>query len=247
MTIQDETITAWGTRRVEAVGGNVTISQVLCELLESLGVEQAFAIVGGGNAPFAEALLKSPIELIHARHEGGAAFAATEASMVSGRPTAVTVTTGPGLLNALTGICGARWDGAKVILFSGISSFAHKGLGAVQETSSYTMPSEGLFRAGPFFDFAVELNDSEELPEIARRLAIGCQRPGGFVAHIALPLRLQTTLIPARGAKPASRLLTTGGDPAAARTCANRLNEGHFAVWVGHGARHASEPLRELV
>src|SRR5262245_55714586 len=134
MSAQPAAPAAWVTERVEPTQAKVTVSHALCELLQSVGVAQAFGIVGGGNAPFAEALLHSPLELFHTRHEAGAAFAATEAALASGSPTAVFVTTGPGLLNALTGIVGARWDGAKVILISGITSHALKGRWSVQET-----------------------------------------------------------------------------------------------------------------
>ena len=75
------------------------------------------------------------------------AFAAAEAHLVSRRPTLVFATTGPGFLNALTGLMAARWDGAKVILVTGITSAALKGRWGVQETSSYTMPAVGTATA----------------------------------------------------------------------------------------------------
>ncbi len=234
------------TEQVESTKTEVTVSRALCDVLRAAGVRQAFGIVGGGNAPFAEAILKSDMELIHTRHEAGAAFSATESSLVSGAPTAVFVTTGPGLFNALTGVVGARWDGAKVILVTGITSPALKGRWGVQETSSYTMPADGLFRAGTIFDYAVELEDVRELPEIARRLRLGCARPGGFVAHIAFPLALQTTLMSRPRALPSADLRLSGAGPALIEACAERLRDVHFSIWLGHGARHIAGPVKAL-
>ena len=56
-------------------------------------------------------------------------------------------TTGPGLLNALTGMTAGRWDGAKVILVSGSTNHAQRGRWATQETSSYTLPQDGEDKA----------------------------------------------------------------------------------------------------
>src|SRR5690606_26438499 len=81
----------------------------LTQALSELGVEHAFGLIGGANAPFVDALGRSAIHVTHCRHEGGAAFAATEASLVSGRPALVFATTGPGILNALNGLAAARW------------------------------------------------------------------------------------------------------------------------------------------
>src|SRR6478735_1248618 len=85
-----------------------SFSDALARLFTELGVKQAFGVVGGAIAPFAEALQRSPVQVIHTRHEGGAAFAAAEANLATRRPTVVFATTGPGLLNALTGLMAAR-------------------------------------------------------------------------------------------------------------------------------------------
>src|SRR5207245_33394 len=60
------------------------------------------------------------------------------------------------------------------------------------ETSAYTMASSGLYAAGSIFHYAVAVEDPAELDEVASRLASGVARPGGFVAHVGLPIALQT-------------------------------------------------------
>src|SRR5687767_2945911 len=86
------------------------------DALVDLGVKTGFGVVGGAISPVFFALADSSVQVMHCRHESGAAFAAMEAYFVSGRPSVVFTTTGPGLTNALTGISAAKWDGAKLII-----------------------------------------------------------------------------------------------------------------------------------
>ena len=161
---------------------NPTVVGALTDCLAGLGVERAFGVSGGAIALLFDALADSSIELNHFRHESGAAFAAAEAYFASGKPTVAFATTGPGLLNALTGITAARWDGAKVILLSGATSSAQRGRWATQETSPYTMPQDVFYTQGPIFDFAVRMEHAAEFPEVIRRLSAGLSRPAALAS-----------------------------------------------------------------
>ena len=169
------------------------VSDALVAALGELGVELAFGVVGGGVAPIAESFDRLA-SVVHCRHETGAAFAATEASLVSRRPCAVFATTGPGVMNALAGPWAARWEGAHVVLVSGSTSAAHRGRCAFQETSALTRGGAGL---GDAAHFTYELGDVRELDMVVRRLAAGFSRPAGFVAHLSVPTALQTEPCPA--------------------------------------------------
>ena len=171
-----------------------TVARALAEMLVDLGVREAFGLIGGGIAPFGAALQETAIGVRHFRHEAGAAFAATEASLATSRPVAVFLTTGPGITNALTGLLAARWDGARVLVVSAATSPSQRGRGAVQETSGYTLAIGGLFEPGAIFHFAAQIASADELEEVARRLAAGVQRPGGFVAHFSVPLSLHRSI-----------------------------------------------------
>jgi Thiamine pyrophosphate enzyme, N-terminal TPP binding domain len=140
-----------------------TMSEALAKLLVQLGVTHAFGLFGGGIAPFCEAVSRTSIRVMHFRHEAGAAFAAIEMSIATGKPVVVFATTGPGLTNAITGMMAARWEGARVIFVSGATGPAQRGRWAFQETSALTMPSAGLFSAGPIFHHAVVLESAAEL------------------------------------------------------------------------------------
>ena len=224
----------------------VTVAETIGKMLLDLGVKQAFGISGGAIGPIWAALEESPIEVFHFRHEGGASFAATESSLANGLPVAVFATTGPGITNALTGLFAAKWDGAKVILLSGATTAGKRGRWACQETSSYAMPVEGILSSGKLFDYAITLESSAQLPEIARRLAIGLAQPGGFVAHLNFPTAIQMSLIDKSLPKVnfSSSPVTVGEETIG--KCASLLSQGPSAIWVGFGAREAADEILQL-
>ncbi|HTO71158.1 MAG TPA: thiamine pyrophosphate-binding protein [Myxococcota bacterium] len=221
-----------------------TAAAAVISLLESLGVRRAYGLTGGPIAPFCDLLGRSRIESLHCRHESGAAFAALEDSLASGAPTAVFVTTGPGVTNALTGMCAARWEGGRVLLISASTSPREVGRRAFQETSEATLPSEGLFRAGAIFDDAWRIADPRELPAVARALAQGLRRPQGWVGHLSLPIVVQTAPCERLEAKLCEPLETPLDR--AAETCAELLRGRDFAIWAGFGARAAAGEIVAL-
>src|SRR6185436_21181972 len=160
-------------------------------------------------------------------------------------PVVVFTTTGPGLTNALTGVLAARGEGAKVIVLSAATTAAQRGRFAIQETSVQTMAT-GLYGAGPLFHFATLLESAHELPAVARRLAHGLSRPGGFVAHIAIP----TGLLAGAWSGPLPDVSMSFGEESPTEEtiahCARLLSEGPFAIWAGFGARKASSYVRRL-
>ncbi len=216
----------------------------IASLLWDLGVRQAYGLTGGAIGPLCESLDRSPIQVVHCRHEGGAAFAATEASFASNRPVALFATTGPGLTNALTGLHAARWEGARVVVVSGATSAAQRGRWATQETSAYTSPA-GLYSTGEVFDFAHVLEHPAEFEVVAARLAAGFARPGGFVAHVVIPISMQMqTVTPTK--VPLARATLPTCSAAELDDLASELVDSEVMLWVGYGARHASDEVRAL-
>lgn len=225
-----------------------TIAEALVKIFLKFEINYAFGVSGGGISPIWATLAQSPIDVFHFRHETGAAFAAIESYFANNRPVLVFTTTGPGITNALTGLLAARGEGAKVILISGYTSLANRGRWACQETSPYTMPTEGIFTSGPLFHYATILESQEQIPEMTRRLAQGLTKPGGFVAHISVPTAIQTQPVAKVSLTPINffRSLTTV-EPNTLKQYAQWLIEDSFVVWIGFGARLASEPIRQLV
>jgi len=224
----------------------VTIASLLVKMLEDMGVQYAFGVSGGAIAPLWATLQHSQIKLLHFRHEAGAAFAAIESYFASGRPVVVFTTTGPGITNALTGIFAAKWEGAKVIFLSPCTSAQQRGRWAFQETSTYTMANTGVFTSGAIFDYALTIESDGELLEISRRLALGLKHPGGFVVHLSIPTAIQMSLVkPSLPKAPFSSSIATVNEETIIR-CKRLLSNEPFAIWVGFGARSASEEIRQL-
>jgi len=227
---------------------NVTpqmLSQAIVAFFSTVGVRYAFGVSGGAIAAIWAALTESDIDVIHCRHESGAAFAAVEAHFATDAPVIVFTTTGPGLTNALTGILAARGEGAKIIVLSACTTASNRGRWAIQETDSDFLPA-GLVTPGVLFHMATTLESVDALPQVARRIANGCARPGGFVCHISIPTSLQAATI--------TRTLPDGfpstelGLPSDSvlDRCVDLLVQDSVALWIGYGARGASEEIREL-
>lgn len=234
-----------GNEKLTQLTNQITVGETIVKMLADMGVESAFGVSGGGIGPVWASLNRSTIQVLHFRHESGAAFAACEAYFSSNRPVVVFVTTGPGITNALTGLLAARGEGAKVILLSATTATGNRGRWACQETSSHTMPISGLFTPGPLFDYATIVETGEEIPTISRRLAQGLSQPGGFVAHISIPTPIQTTPCNAQ-----PQLGFTCGELAANENAiaesVRLLSQEPFAIWVGFGARGAAAEIRQL-
>ncbi len=225
--------------------GFLSGAEAVSAALEQMGVQHAFAIIGGGIAPMCRALHDGSIRMVHCRHEAGAAFAAIESSLASGRMSVVVCTTGPGLTNLLTGMVGARWEGAKVLFISGYTPSGSRGRWAFQETSPVAPGVLGLHQSGPLFHYASAIESPAELEAALVRIGYGAAGPGPFVAHLALPLSTQTQ--PSQYKRNWIRQLATSApDPAVVRECVKHLKAERFAIWCGFGSRAAAPEVLAL-
>ena len=224
----------------------LTVADAIAGMLEDLGVGHAFGVAGGAMATLWGALSNSLMPVLNFRHEAGAAFAAVEAYFITGRPSVIFTTAGPGITNALTGLFAARGEGAKVILLSACTSAPQRGRWAIQETSAHTLPSSGVFNSGALFNYATTIESADELPQIFRKLALGLSQPGGFVVHLSIPTAIQTSLLNISLPRlDLSHSLSTPSEETISK-CVRLLSEGPFAIWVGFGARDAAEEILKL-
>jgi thiamine pyrophosphate-dependent acetolactate synthase large subunit-like protein len=225
---------------------SISVAEAIAFMLESMGIEYAFGVSGGAMATLWGALSNSSIEVIHCRHEGGAAFAATEASLIGDRPVVLFTTAGPGITNALTGLFAARGEGAKVILLSACTSAPQRGRWAIQETSEFTLPQGGLFTPGMLFDYATKVESAQQLPQIFRSLTLGFSRGRGFVAHVSIPTAIQTSSLSSSFLPDLNLDLAFNvPSPETIAQCVEMLKE-PFAIWLGFGARGAAKEILQL-
>lgn len=221
-----------------------SVSDALAETLVSAGCRRAFGILGGAAVPLFSALVEHGLDPIHVRHEAGAAFMALEHELAGGGPGLIFTTTGPGITNALTGLAAARADGGRVVLLSALTGASLRGAHAFQASDTQSFANRGLYGPGGWFDAAVTLESPEQLPRVRAMLLEGLRRKQGFVAHIAVPLGVQTA--PAASLGPLPRYVDDAPSTTVAEDVAQALGR-RVAVWVGHGARHAAPQVRALV
>src|SRR3990172_3758304 len=104
--------------QVEAM--SVKLSDYVSELIAESGVCQVFMITGGGGVHLNYLFGKNrKFRIIFNHHEQACAMAAEGYARVQGKAALVSVTTGPGGTNALTGVLGAWQDSIPMLVISG--------------------------------------------------------------------------------------------------------------------------------
>ena len=105
-------------------GKNMRTADYIFKYLADYGVKQIFLITGGGAMHLNDALKKEKrIKYICFQHEQAAAIAAEGYARTSGDLAVVSVTSGPGGTNALTGVIGQWLDSVPVLYLSGQVKF----------------------------------------------------------------------------------------------------------------------------
>ena len=96
------------------------VATQIADWISRQGVEQVFAVTGGGAMFLNQAIgghARLACRFMH--HEQACAMAAEGYARVSGKPALVMVTTGPGAINALNGVYGAYTDSIPMIVIAG--------------------------------------------------------------------------------------------------------------------------------
>jgi thiamine pyrophosphate-dependent acetolactate synthase large subunit-like protein len=98
---------------------NPTVAAVLGRDLKGYGARRCFGLLGTANFKISHALVAAGVELISARHEGNAASMGDAYAKATGELTLVSVHSGPGLTNALTGIAEAAKSRTPLVVLAG--------------------------------------------------------------------------------------------------------------------------------
>lgn len=95
------------------------VADVLARDLAAFGARRCFALLGTANFKISHALAEAGVELVSARHEGNAATMADAYAKATGELTLVSVHSGPGLTNAITGIGEAAKSRTPLVVLAG--------------------------------------------------------------------------------------------------------------------------------
>ena len=168
-------------------------ADLLVAMLEDAGVDVVFGLPGGAISPVHDALLDSKIRVVTTRHEAGAMFAAAAHARSTGRLAVVAVTSGPGVLNSMTGLATAWCDGVPVLLLVGEVPRAAHGKGVLQDGSSHGLQIVEMARH--VSKLAMEVPRASALPHLLRRgIATALSGRRGPVV-MTLPLDVTTAQV----------------------------------------------------
>jgi len=96
-----------------------TVASVIAQDLARYGARRCFGLLGTANFKITHGLVEAGVELISARHECNAASMGDAYAKATGELTLVSVHSGPGLTNALTGIAEAAKSRTPLLVLAG--------------------------------------------------------------------------------------------------------------------------------
>ena len=101
------------------MNGTPSVASVIAGDLVAYGARRCFGLLGTANFKVSHGLVQAGVELIAARHECNAASMADAYAKATGELTLVSVHSGPGLTNALTGIGEAAKSRTPLLVLAG--------------------------------------------------------------------------------------------------------------------------------
>jgi acetolactate synthase-1/2/3 large subunit len=152
----------------------------LVDALVAAGVRRLFALSGNQILSIFDAAIGRDLVIVHTRHEAAAVHMADAWGRLTEEPGIALVTAGPGHLNTISALYGARMAESPVLLLSGASPRAQRGRGAFQELDQ-------VAAARPVVKAAWSLEDPARVgDDVASALAVATSgRPGPV--HLSLP------------------------------------------------------------
>ncbi len=189
------------TQRVDpADAGDVTTqttrgADLLVTMLADAGVDVVFGLPGGAISPVHDALLDQSIRVITTKHEAGAMFAAAGYAHTTGKLGVVAVTSGPGALNAMTGLASAYCDGLPLLLLVGDVPRKAQGRGVLQDSSAHGLQIVEMSRH--ISKLAAEIASPSQLPHMLRRAITTAMSGKKGPVVLTLPIDIMTSPVSA--------------------------------------------------
>ena len=147
----------------------ITCGENLTRLLHAYGIDTVFGIPGVHTVDLYRGFDTSGMRHVTPRHEQGAAFMAHGFAMASGRPAVCYLISGPGILNALTGMGQAYSDSVPMLVIASNNQRVELGTGGgfLHETKNQLLATEQVTA------FTHQLLDPANLDQtVARAFAV---------------------------------------------------------------------------
>jgi thiamine pyrophosphate-dependent acetolactate synthase large subunit-like protein len=132
-------------------------TDLLVRALADLEVRDFFYLLGGPLIDATDRAVGAGLRGIDVRDERAAVFAAIAYARLTRSPGVALTCSGPGTLNAVTGMGHAMNDGAPVVLVGGATSMFSRGTGAFQETDQMGVMA-------PVTKWAYQVSDADGIP-----------------------------------------------------------------------------------
>ncbi len=219
-----------------------TVAGLAVEALRAVGVDTLFCLPGVQNDDFFDALVDArDIRPVVTRHEQGAAYMALGAAQVTGRPAALCVVPGPGMLNAAAGLTSAYWGNARVLALIGAvpSVWRGRSTGILHDLPDPAAVLRQLTKHTGYIGGSVDAAGVWQ--QAVDELVSGTPRP------VAVEVPVDVWSQPADGVLDAPRAAMPPIDGGQIEEAARVLGRAQRPlIMVGGGAQDASEPVREL-
>jgi acetolactate synthase-1/2/3 large subunit len=167
-------------------------ARFLVRIVERIGVEDGFCLVGGMAMHLNYAAHRSGIRMVYCNHEQAVVSAAEGYAKADNysRPAFAVVTSGPGVTNSLTALTSAYYDSVPLILMSGQVKSADINAQGVRSYGAQEVPHTALLSHVTKRTFSYDparVSDAQ----LAEHLALAMTGRKGPV-HIDLPLDIQS-------------------------------------------------------
>ena len=219
-------------------------AEIVTQMLQRHGIGIVAGIPGGASLPLYDAMARSSLRHILARHEQGAGFIAQGMARATGRAAVCLGTSGPGATNLLTAIADAKLDSIPLVAITAQVPRKMIGTDAFQEIDTY-----GLTVPITKHNFQIRSVDEllEVIPEAFRIATSG--RPGPVCVDIpkdVLTDGIEIASLPEPSA-PQKPVPIGRDDLRRATELINSAQRPMLLVGAGVIAAQASEELRRLM
>ncbi len=220
-----------------------TVADLLVDQMIEAGIKNVYGIVGDSANPIVDAmrLRSGVINLVHVRNEEAGAFAAGADSQVSGLPTAVLGSSGPGSVHLLNGLYDCKRNGASVFAIATHIPSAEIGTDYFQETH----PVEIFRGCCNFVGPILSASQVPRLSELALQAAI-LERGVGMVILPGDIAAAEVEGEPDAHAIATERPLIRPPEASLDRAAELISKAGKVSIYGGEGTRGAREEVLEL-
>ncbi len=215
-----------------------TAAHGILDVLLDAGIDTVFGIPGGTISPLYDAMLDRDIRVVSCQHETMAVYMASGWAREKGLPGVVLTTSGPGVLNAITGVAAAKEDEVPLLVLTGEVSGELAGRGALQDGGPAGLDIEVVFR--PLVKrVSAPRNPQRTTVEVLTALRVAQEAPAG---PCLLRLPMDVTLEPGGTTQMAQQArMLPAADPSIVTRVADALSTARRPLLLlGVGARSSN-------